>query len=66
MPGPLAGLRMLELAHERTAFAGKLLADAGADVRLLEPPRRFRAAADAAGITREQVYLLAVGETRRF
>lgn len=37
MPGPLAGLRVLELAHERTAFAGKLLADAGADVRLLEP-----------------------------
>lgn len=29
---------MLELAHERTAFAGKLLADAGADVRLVEPP----------------------------
>lgn len=38
MPGPLAGLRVLELAHERTAFAGKLLADAGADVRLVEPP----------------------------
>jgi crotonobetainyl-CoA:carnitine CoA-transferase CaiB-like acyl-CoA transferase len=38
MPGPLAGLRVLELAHERAAFAGKLLADAGADVRLLEPP----------------------------
>jgi crotonobetainyl-CoA:carnitine CoA-transferase CaiB-like acyl-CoA transferase len=37
MPGPLEGLRVLELAHERTAFAGKLLADAGADVRLLEP-----------------------------
>ena len=38
MAGPLEGLRVLELAHERTAFAGKLLADAGADVRLLEPP----------------------------
>jgi len=37
MPGPLEGLRVLELAHERTALAGKLLADAGADVRLLEP-----------------------------
>jgi crotonobetainyl-CoA:carnitine CoA-transferase CaiB-like acyl-CoA transferase len=36
MRGPLDGLRVLELAHERTAFAGKLLADAGADVRLLE------------------------------
>jgi len=38
MSGPLSGLRVLELAHERTAFAGKLLADAGADVRLLESP----------------------------
>lgn len=38
MAGPLEGLRVLEIAHERTAFAGKLLADAGADVRLLEPP----------------------------
>jgi crotonobetainyl-CoA:carnitine CoA-transferase CaiB-like acyl-CoA transferase len=39
MAGPLADLRVLELAHERTAFAGKLLADAGADVRLVEPPQ---------------------------
>jgi crotonobetainyl-CoA:carnitine CoA-transferase CaiB-like acyl-CoA transferase len=38
MAGPFEGVRVLELAHERTAFAGKLLADAGADVRLLEPP----------------------------
>jgi len=38
MSGPLDGLRVLELAHERTAFAGKLLADAGADVVLVEPP----------------------------
>ena len=38
MAGPLDGLHVLELAHERTAFAGKLLADAGADVRLVEPP----------------------------
>jgi crotonobetainyl-CoA:carnitine CoA-transferase CaiB-like acyl-CoA transferase len=38
MPGPLEGLRVLEFAHERCAFAGKLLADAGADVWLLEPP----------------------------
>lgn len=38
MPGPLAGLKVLELAHERAAFAGKLLADAGADVWLVEPP----------------------------
>ncbi|HZR79996.1 MAG TPA: CoA transferase [Candidatus Binatia bacterium] len=38
MAGPLAGMRVLELAHERTAYAGKLLADAGADVRLVEPP----------------------------
>jgi len=38
MAGPLAGLKVLEIAHERCAFAGKLLADAGADVKLLEPP----------------------------
>jgi crotonobetainyl-CoA:carnitine CoA-transferase CaiB-like acyl-CoA transferase len=38
MAGPLEGLQVIELAHERAAFAGKLLADAGADVRLLEPP----------------------------
>lgn len=38
MAGPLDGLLVLELAHERTAFAGKLLADAGADVLLVEPP----------------------------
>lgn len=34
----LSGLRVLELAHERVAFAGKLLADMGADVILIEPP----------------------------
>jgi crotonobetainyl-CoA:carnitine CoA-transferase CaiB-like acyl-CoA transferase len=38
MAGPLTGLRVIELAHERCAFAGKLLADAGADVILVEPP----------------------------
>jgi crotonobetainyl-CoA:carnitine CoA-transferase CaiB-like acyl-CoA transferase len=34
----LAGVRVVELAHERCAFAGKLLADMGADVVLVEPP----------------------------
>lgn len=34
----LAGLRVVELASERIAFAGKLLADMGADVILVEPP----------------------------
>jgi crotonobetainyl-CoA:carnitine CoA-transferase CaiB-like acyl-CoA transferase len=34
----LAGVRVVELAHERSAFAGKLLADMGADVLLVEPP----------------------------
>ncbi|MDE0005277.1 MAG: CoA transferase [Rhodospirillaceae bacterium] len=38
MAGPLAGLRVIELAHERGALAGRLLADAGADVVLVEPP----------------------------
>jgi crotonobetainyl-CoA:carnitine CoA-transferase CaiB-like acyl-CoA transferase len=34
----LGGLRVIELSHERIAFAGKLLADMGADVVLVEPP----------------------------
>src|ERR1700739_638137 len=34
----LAGIRVIELASERIAFAGKLLADMGADVILVEPP----------------------------
>ncbi len=37
-PGPLNGIRVVELAHEFTAFAGRLLADGGADVILVEPP----------------------------
>lgn len=35
----LQGLRVVELANERIAFAGKLLADMGADVILVEPPQ---------------------------
>ena len=34
----LQGLRVIELSHERGAFAGKLLGDMGADVILVEPP----------------------------
>jgi crotonobetainyl-CoA:carnitine CoA-transferase CaiB-like acyl-CoA transferase len=34
----LAGIRVLELSHERAAFAGKLLADMGADCVVVEPP----------------------------
>jgi crotonobetainyl-CoA:carnitine CoA-transferase CaiB-like acyl-CoA transferase len=37
-PGPLDGLRVVELAHPFGAFAGRLLADAGADVIVVEPP----------------------------
>ena len=33
----LAGVRVIELAHERCAFAGKMLADMGADVVVIEP-----------------------------
>ena len=33
-----AGLKVIELANERSMFAGKLLADMGADVILIEPP----------------------------
>jgi crotonobetainyl-CoA:carnitine CoA-transferase CaiB-like acyl-CoA transferase len=34
----LEGLRVVELASERAAYAGKLLADLGADVIVVEPP----------------------------
>lgn len=37
-PGPLAGLRVVELASDHAALAGKLLGDLGADVVLVEPP----------------------------
>ena len=36
--GALAGVRVIELAREPIAWAGKLLADMGADVILAEPP----------------------------
>jgi crotonobetainyl-CoA:carnitine CoA-transferase CaiB-like acyl-CoA transferase len=36
--GPLVGLRVVELAGELSAPAGKLLADLGADVVVVEPP----------------------------
>ncbi len=36
--GALGGLRVVELSNEKSAFAGKLLADMGADVILVEPP----------------------------
>ena len=37
-PGPMAGLRVLELADEKGQFCGKLLGDLGADVVKIEPP----------------------------
>src|SRR3954462_9658514 len=36
--GPLAGLSVVELSHEAVSWAGKLLADLGADVVVVEPP----------------------------
>jgi benzylsuccinate CoA-transferase BbsE subunit len=38
LPGPLADLRVLELADEKGQFCGKLLGDLGADVVKIEPP----------------------------
>jgi crotonobetainyl-CoA:carnitine CoA-transferase CaiB-like acyl-CoA transferase len=43
--GPLAGLRVLDLADESGALAGKLLGDLGADVVAIEPPGGSRARA---------------------
>jgi crotonobetainyl-CoA:carnitine CoA-transferase CaiB-like acyl-CoA transferase len=37
-PGPLHGIRVVELASQHAAFAGKLFADLGADVVVVEPP----------------------------
>ena len=36
--GPLDGVRVVELSHEHGAWAGKLLADLGAEVVVVEPP----------------------------
>lgn len=36
--GPLVGLKVLELSSERSAHAGKLFADMGGDVVVVEPP----------------------------
>ncbi len=38
MSGPLTGLRVIEVCDELGQYAGKLLADMGADVIKLEPP----------------------------
>src|SRR6202040_1322898 len=38
LSGPLAGLRILELADEKGQFCGKLLGDLGSDVVKIEPP----------------------------
>ena len=38
-PLPLHGVRVLDLADHRAALAGRLLADLGADVTLIEPPQ---------------------------
>ena len=37
-PGPLNGLRVVELCDEAGELAGKLLGDMGADVVKVEPP----------------------------
>ena len=36
--GPLSGIRVVEVASEFASFAGKLLADLGAEVVVVEPP----------------------------
>src|SRR5213082_3410962 len=38
LPGPLTGLRILELTDAKGQFCGKLMGDLGADVIKIEPP----------------------------
>ena len=38
LPGALAGIRVVELASEASAFAGQMLAGMGAEVIVVEPP----------------------------
>src|SRR5262245_22639923 len=38
LPGPLSGVRVLELANETGQFCGKLLGDLGSEVVKIEPP----------------------------
>jgi crotonobetainyl-CoA:carnitine CoA-transferase CaiB-like acyl-CoA transferase len=45
MTGPLTALRVIELADEQASYAGKLLADLGADVVKVEPPEGERSRA---------------------
>lgn len=40
--GPLEGIRVLDLADESGAYAGRILADLGAEVLLVEPPTGCR------------------------
>jgi crotonobetainyl-CoA:carnitine CoA-transferase CaiB-like acyl-CoA transferase len=42
MPAILEGLRVIELASDRAAYAGKLLGDLGAEVVVVEPPGGHR------------------------
>src|SRR5438874_1237698 len=42
LPAALDGVRVLDLADESGALCGKLLADMGADVILVEPPQGAR------------------------
>ncbi|MGI8926363.1 MAG: CaiB/BaiF CoA transferase family protein [Tepidiformaceae bacterium] len=37
-PGPLAGIRVIDLASERAELTGRILADLGAEVLKIEPP----------------------------
>ena len=51
-PGALAGVRVVEIASERTHYCGRLLAGLGADVVLVEPPggTPTRGRADGQGV----------------
>src|SRR5262245_11122825 len=62
-PGPLDDVRVLDLAGESGVFAGKMLADLGADVIRIEPPggdavrRRSPFLEDLEGVERSLYHL---------
>ena len=65
MGGPLAGIRVVDLASERAELAGRLLADLGAEVIKVEPPGGVRARRLPPFDGKRSLYWAAVGLGKR-